>query len=88
MHNAEFAQDPQALEKWAEHFLNEIGYLEELRRSEKNAEAADARVRSVKDLLADLDAHAEVGAALHDRLQGFLEEVTLDNEREDQAAAK
>ena len=46
-------------------------------------EAADARIRSVKDLLADLDAHAEPGMALHERLQHFLQEVTLDNEREE-----
>jgi superfamily I DNA/RNA helicase len=84
LQNAEFAQDPQALQKWADRFLNEIGYFDDLRRSEKNVEAADARVRSVKDLMVDLDAHMEHGAALHDRLQGFLEEVTLDNDREEE----
>ena len=88
LHNAEFARDPQALEKWAGHFLHEIGYLEELRRGEKTPEAADARVRSVKELMAELDAHAEAGAALHERLQGFLQEVTLDNEREDEKDEK
>jgi superfamily I DNA/RNA helicase len=88
LHSLEFAKDPNALEKWADHFLNEIGYLEELRRGEKNVEAADARVRSIKELLPDLDAHAEHGAALHERLQGFLQEVTLDNEREDEKDEK
>ena len=81
--NPEFAKDPQALQKWANHFLNEIGYLEDLRRGEKNVEAADARVRSVQDLLGDLDAHSDPGSPLHERLQGFLEEVALDNEREE-----
>jgi superfamily I DNA/RNA helicase len=83
LQNPEFANDPQALEKWAEHFLNEIGYFDELRRGEKNVEIADARVRSIKDLLSDLDAHADSGAPLNERLQGFLEEVTLDSEREE-----
>jgi superfamily I DNA/RNA helicase len=84
LHNPEFARDPQALEKWAGHFLNEIGYLEELRRGEKTPEAADARVRSIRELLPELDAHAEPGAPLHERLQGFLQEVALDNEREEE----
>ncbi|MFN3408340.1 MAG: ATP-dependent helicase [Limisphaerales bacterium] len=84
LHHPEFARDPQALEKWAGHFLNEIGYLEELRRAEKTPEAADARVRSIQELLPDLDAHAEPGAPLHERLQGFLQEVTLDSEREEE----
>ncbi|HEU5071715.1 MAG TPA: UvrD-helicase domain-containing protein [Verrucomicrobiae bacterium] len=88
LQSAEFSHDPQALEKWAEHFLNGIGYFEELRRGEKNVEVADARVRSVKDLLADLDAHAEPGTPLPERLQAFLEEVTLDNEREDEKDEK
>jgi len=83
LHNPEFARDPQGLEKWVNHFLSEIGYLEDLRRSEKNIEIADARVRSVKDLMADLDAHADPGTPLHERLQAFLQEVTLDNEREE-----
>jgi superfamily I DNA/RNA helicase len=76
-------QNPQALEQWADRFLNEIGYLDELRRSEKNVEVADARVRSIKELLPDLDAHSDPGTALPERLQNFLEEVTLDNEREE-----
>lgn len=84
LHHPDFARDPRALEKWAGHFLNEIGYLEELRRGEKTPEAADTRVRSIQELLPDLDAHAEPGAPLHERLQGFLQEVTLDSEREEE----
>ena len=37
-----------SLQVWAERFLNETGYLEDLRRSEKTAEAADNRVRNLK----------------------------------------
>jgi superfamily I DNA/RNA helicase len=84
LHNPEFNVDPKALEKWAEHFLKEIGYLEELRRSEKNVEVGDARVRSIRELLSDLDGHEAHGKPLADRLQRFLEEVTLDSEREEE----
>ena len=77
-----------SLQKLAEHFLKEIGYLEELRRSEKNIEIADARVRSITELLPDLDGDAPHGTPLTDRLQTFLEQVTLDNDRQDEKDEK
>jgi superfamily I DNA/RNA helicase len=71
-----------SLQQWAEHFLDEIGYLHDLRRSEKDAEAAESRIRNLKDLLADLD--ATPGLLPIDRLQQFLEDLTLDAEREEE----
>jgi superfamily I DNA/RNA helicase len=71
------------LQAWANSFLTEIGYLEDLRRSEKDAETGESRVRNVKDLLASLD-DAPAQAVLADRLQAFLEDITLDNEREEE----
>jgi DNA helicase-2/ATP-dependent DNA helicase PcrA len=88
LHNPEFSRDPQGLQKWAEHFLNEIGYLEELRRGEKNVETADARIRGIRDLLPDLDGDDPHGKPLTERLQRFLEEVTLDNDREEEQDEK
>ncbi|MBU6399674.1 MAG: UvrD-helicase domain-containing protein, partial [Verrucomicrobia bacterium] len=46
---------PLALRPWAEGFLAETGYLEDLRRSEKDAETAENRVRNVQALVADLE---------------------------------
>ena len=71
-----------SLQTWADKFLDEIGYFAELRRSEKNVETADNRVRNLKDLMADLDASPELPPA--ERLQSFLEELTLDSDREDE----
>ncbi len=45
-----------SLQLWAEKFLEEIGYVAELRRGEKTPEAADNRVRNLKELLATLSA--------------------------------
>ncbi|MCZ7637455.1 MAG: UvrD-helicase domain-containing protein [Verrucomicrobia bacterium] len=102
-----------ALSAWADGFLEEIGYYQELRRGEKDAEAAENRVRNLKDLVGSLGGpasgqepavgrpgqgpkhrHAEAGetAAPHNsedrslraRLERFLEEVTLDAEREEE----
>ena len=49
------SRDPPALQTWADHFLDEIGYFAELRRSEKNPETAENRLRNLKDLIATLD---------------------------------
>ncbi|HYG21286.1 MAG TPA: UvrD-helicase domain-containing protein [Verrucomicrobiae bacterium] len=68
---------------WADRFLDEIEYFNELRRAEKNPEAADNRIRNIKELVATLHDTA-AGDAPYDRLQTFLEEITLDNDREDE----
>ncbi len=44
-----------SLTDWADGWLRETGYLEELRRSEKDPEVGDNRVRNVMELVATLD---------------------------------
>lgn len=73
-------QQGGSLLTWAERFLSEIGYLEELRRSEKNPEVAENRTRNLKDLMATLDGDAPSGNPM-DRLERFLEDLTLDEDR-------
>jgi len=72
---------------WAKHFLDETGYLNELRRSEKDKEAAESRVRNLLDLIATLDNYS-TGAItekpLAERLEKFLEDMTLDSDREEE----
>ena len=71
------------LEAWADQFLDEAGYFNDLRRIEKTPEAAEARIRNLKDLMATLDrGHDSSGPAL-EQLERFLEEITLDSERDD-----
>jgi DNA helicase II / ATP-dependent DNA helicase PcrA len=70
------------LSAWAEDFLGEIGYWDELRRSEKNVETAENRVRNLKDLVKTLDEYAPGRTKLSARLGVFLEDITLDSERE------
>jgi Superfamily I DNA and RNA helicases len=71
------------LSSWAERFLDEIGYFNELRRSEKTPEGAESRIRNIKELLLTLDAQPATLSA-HERLQSFLEDITLDTEREEE----
>jgi superfamily I DNA/RNA helicase len=72
-----------SLQSWAQSFLAEIGYLEELRRSEKDAETADNRVRSLQDLIASINETGDENLSASEGLQTFLEQLTLDAEREE-----
>jgi len=74
-----------SLAAWTDSFLNETGYFAELRRAEKDAEAGENRIRNLKDFIATMDSGTGFQpASLHDRLQSFLEDVTLDSDREDE----
>ena len=75
------ARTPMSLQTWAERFLAEIDYWNELKRSEKNIENAENRIRNLKEMAASLDQ----GDAQNpiDRLIQFLEEVTLDQDRQE-----
>jgi superfamily I DNA/RNA helicase len=70
-----------SLRTWASGLLDSIGYFTELLRSEKNVETGENRVQNLKDLIATFDVRS-TGASLSARLENFLEEVTLDAERE------
>jgi superfamily I DNA/RNA helicase len=82
---------PVVLSAWAETFLNEAGYIEDLRRSEKNQDAAENRVRNLKDLILSLDQSLEESqpnATPAEKLQNFLQELMLDSDRQEEAEAK
>lgn len=79
---------PLSLKSWAEKFLDETGYLEELKRQEKNAEIAENRIRNVRELVEKLDENAAAISDPMERLQTFLEEMTLDNDREEDKEKK
>ena len=69
------------LARWADNFLNEIGYFAELQRLDKDPEVSEGRIRSLRELMATMDG---VGNAPTERLENFLENVTLDSDREDE----
>jgi DNA helicase II / ATP-dependent DNA helicase PcrA len=74
-----------SLQAWADKFLDEIGYFDELRRSEKDPEAAESRIRNLKDLISTLDGMpSDLSGLPMQRLETFLEEITLDTEREEE----
>jgi DNA helicase-2/ATP-dependent DNA helicase PcrA len=69
-----------SLRAWGDKFLDDIGYFAELRRGEKDAEAAENRIRNLRDMIATLDNFGQPGMSPADRLQTFLEDITLDAE--------
>ncbi|HUA65710.1 MAG TPA: UvrD-helicase domain-containing protein [Alphaproteobacteria bacterium] len=75
------AASPKPLQSWSESFLDEVGYFAELRRGEKDADAAENRIRNLREMIATLDNFGQIGEPPAARLQSFLEDVTLDAER-------
>ena len=73
-----------SLQMWADRFLDEIGYFADLRKSEKNQEAADSRARNLKDLIVTLNDVGTAAQPAHERLETFLEDITLDSDREEE----
>ena len=73
------AEDPAGLQNWAIRMMADIGYMNEIRRTEKNEETAENRVRNLKDLMGTLDGEGTAWA-LSKRLEKFLEDITLDQE--------
>jgi len=72
------------LQFWADKFLDEIGYFNELRRSEKDKENGEARIRNLKEIILTLDGSSSPNVPLSERLEKFLENITLDSEEEDE----
>ncbi len=77
-------RDDATLQIWAERFLDEIGYYADLQKSEKNQEAADSRARNLKDLIVTLNEVGTAAQPAHERLETFLEDITLDSDREEE----
>jgi DNA helicase II / ATP-dependent DNA helicase PcrA len=69
------------LQNWANHFLTETGYFAELKRQEKNPEVAEGRIRNLREMMATMDGAGNLPA---ERLENFLENITLDSDREEE----
>ena len=61
--------------------INEVDYAAELRRSCKSADEANARETNMHDMLRDL---AQFNERSTKGLRGFLDEIVLDQEREEE----
>ena len=70
-----------SMQTWADNFLNETGYFAELKRQEKDPEVAEGRIRSLRELMTTMDG---IGKLPAERLENFLENVTLDSDREEE----
>jgi DNA helicase II / ATP-dependent DNA helicase PcrA len=82
------SEDTLSLSAWANNFLTETGYLDDLRKSEKDPETAENRVKNIADLVATLDTTPAGTPKPQDRLVEFMEEMTLDTERAEDKEVK
>jgi superfamily I DNA/RNA helicase len=73
-----------SLRQWANQWLDNVGYWEDLRRADKDPEAAENRMRNLKDLVATLDHPEHEGNTPQQRLLCFLENINLDPDREEE----
>jgi len=71
-------------QQWAERFILEIAYEADLRRSEKNPDAGDNRVRNLRELIATMAATPGNAAA---QVGTFLDDLSLDTSREEEKEA-
>jgi len=78
------AGSSSSLGEWAKGFLDAIGYFTELRRQEKTPEGAENRIRGLQELIATLASTGIPSQRPLERLERFLEEITLDAEREEE----
>jgi superfamily I DNA/RNA helicase len=72
------------LQSWSENFLSETGYFAELTRIEKNPEVSEARIRNLRELMTTMDGEGNVPT---ERLENFLENITLDSDRAEEKEA-
>ncbi len=81
-HRLETAPVGQPLGPWAEHVLHETGYWDHLRKSERNLEVAENRIRNLKEMIVSLDS-PDLSPAMPagERLCEALANVTLDTSR-------
>jgi DNA helicase-2/ATP-dependent DNA helicase PcrA len=75
------------LSHWADSFLDSVGYYNELKRGEKDQEVAEARIRNLKDMLPDLDNAGNSNWTPPAKVEAFLDDLALDNEREEEKEA-
>lgn len=81
-------QETLSLSAWANNFLTETGYLDDLRKSEKDPETAENRVKNISELVVQLDTTPGGTPMPQDRLVEFMEEMTLDTERAEDKEVK
>ena len=71
-----------SLATWADGLMDSINYEAELKKGEKNPENAENRMRNLRELIHAMDDRGETLLPAN-RLVKFLDDITLDAERED-----
>lgn len=76
-----------SLANWADGLMEEINYDAELKKGEKNPENAESRMRNLRELIHTMDDRGE-SLLPANRLVKFLDDITLDADREEEKEEK
>jgi len=76
-----------SLAAWADGLMDSINYEAELKKGEKNPENAENRMRNLRELIHTMDDRGETLLPAN-RLVKFLDDITLDAEREEEKEEK
>jgi len=76
-----------SLAAWADGLMDSINYEAELKKGEKNPENAENRMRNLRELIHTMDDRGELLLPAN-RLVKFLDDITLDAEREEEKEEK
>jgi superfamily I DNA/RNA helicase len=76
-----------SLATWADGLMDSINYEAELKKGEKNPENAENRMRNLRELIHTMDDRGETLLPAN-RLVKFLDDITLDAEREEEKEEK
>jgi DNA helicase II / ATP-dependent DNA helicase PcrA len=79
------AMTEKPLQAWCDWWLNDIQYLNDVRRLEKTPEVAESRIMILRDLIATMDRAGEAdGLTPFERLQHFVQDISLESDREEE----
>ncbi|HAV64172.1 MAG TPA: DNA helicase UvrD [Verrucomicrobiales bacterium] len=72
------------LQTWCDWWLNDIQYLNDIRRIEKNAEVAENKIMVLRDLIAGMDRSDGGKSTPLEQLEEFLQDISLESDREEE----
>ncbi|HIG27232.1 MAG TPA: DNA helicase UvrD [Verrucomicrobiales bacterium] len=77
-------RDQLSMKKWAEGIMDHVGYFQDIPKWEKNEESVANRIRNINQLIQTLGNTGAPTETGFQRLEKFLEEISLDSSREEQ----
>lgn len=79
------SHDAYPVGRWLSDFFHHIGFFDDLRRTEKDPESAENRIRNLLDLMQAMDERESAGQTPIQSVRDFIGQITLEEERVEEA---